>query len=250
MKKNLMSLGVLALFMTAAGTMNAAVATCDSLLGAGATNVTVLNNGGMGCMEDGLLFNNFSVAVATGSTAPAEIDVTMQLAGGTTNPNSGISIEGNEVFFQLNPNMGGASINGNDTDLHLTFTVSGGVGGADLSVGGINASINETDCSVNPNGSPCTTPNTVWNTTDNSGGASSCAGNVANPNNASNLPCAFGNAGVPEIWVFKDISITSTAAHLTNFEESFMTAPEPMTTSLVGFGLLGIGFLGRRLRKS
>jgi len=246
MKKNLMSLGVLALFGMATVTLSAAPVSCDSLVGSG-TSVLTLNNGGAGCTEDGLLFNNFAVSNASSGTGTAEVDVTSENnGGGTTNPMNGIYISGGQVYFNLNPNLGGSTIGGTITDLHLTFTVSGGVGGADLSVGGINGEINETDCGTNPGGSPCT--DTVWNTVDGSGASSSCSGNVANPIASSNTPCAFGTS-VPEIWVFKDISIASTSAHLTNFTESFQTAPEPMTTSLVGMGLLGIGFLGRRLRK-
>lgn len=243
MKKNLMGLGVVALFGMMGSTMSAAIASCDSFVTAASVNITTLNNGGLGCTEGGVLFNNFLVVSASPGPGTAEIDV----------PQGGITFSGGEILFsQLNPNLGGSTSGVNLTDIHFSFTMTGYVNGGILGVQGSGAVVNEINCNADPSltAGTCNSANTLWNAVAMTGNTYSCQGNVANPVTSSNSPCQFASLGEPTgtVYVFKDISIASTAFHLTNFSEGVFV-PEPVTTSLMGFGLLAIGLIGKRLRK-
>ncbi|HWZ33995.1 MAG TPA: PEP-CTERM sorting domain-containing protein [Bryobacteraceae bacterium] len=233
MKKGFASIFLVALCALMMTSLASATPTCASLI---SINVININAQG-GCTAFGLTFNNFAVLNASGGTGVAEIDlVNVSLLGG------------NDVDLNFNPNLGVGTIGGTITDLHLAFTVSGGLIGADLNVGGNGAGISEEMCNVfqGINGG-CLLANQVWNTVGISGQAGTCLGNTASGTTTTTV-CHF-DGGVSQGWVFKDISINSvTGSHLTSFDESFII-PEPMTLSLMGAGLLGIGLLGRRLRK-
>jgi hypothetical protein len=230
MKKGFASIFLVALCALMMTSLASATPTCASLV---TVNVVTISGG---CTAFGLTFSNFTVLNASAGTGTAEIDLT------------GVSQIGNDIDLNFNPNLGTGTIGGSITDLHFSFSVSGFMIGADQAVGGVNASINETLCStLTGNSFGVCGATTLWNVTGVSGQTGTCFGNTSS-GTATTGACNFGT-GVNQAMVFKDISIGSpTSSHLTSFDETFIV-PEPMTLSLMGAGLLGIGLLGRRLRK-
>jgi hypothetical protein len=242
MKLNRMLLLAGAVAMMASSAM--AISTCASLVSSSAVDV---NPGGnttsITCTVNNLTFSNFFYNVAGGSGTPS-IELTQ----------GGVTTSGSEVYLNFNPNLGSPSL---ISDLHFSFTVTGFLSGADLENFGSGSSIQEEACTTlinSPTNSGC--GGTIyWNTVDNDSQASSCIGNVAGGDPAGLLSstgnttaCAFG-AGVSSLVVWKDISLQNpSTGHLTSFTESF-AVPEPMTLSLMGAGLLGLGLLRRRLTK-
>ena len=234
MRKNWVSVAFVALFGMAISA--SAVPTCDSLVTAAGINVLTINGSG-GCTEGNLLFSNFAVSNASAGVGTAEIDLTQ----------NGASFLNSVVSLNFNPNLGFGTSGGTITDLHFSFTVTGGVIGAGLDNGSsINSSINEVNCLTSSSTTGCVGTQ-VWNTIDFSGQNTQCLGNTAS-GTGTNGTCAYASAP-STVYVFKDISIADpTSSHNTSFTETFVT-PEPMTMSLMGLGLVGLGFLGRRVRK-
>jgi hypothetical protein len=225
---------ILATMLIVAAAVGSAAPACTTVLG---TDVTTLNAGG-GCTMDGLLFNNFVVLKASGGTGLSEID----LVNATE--------VGGDVTLNFNPNLGLGTGGNTISDLHFAFTVSGPLFGSNLGTGGNNASISEQICGIisDINGQ-CLTANQLFNAVALAGQLDVCVGNVSSGTGTTSV-CHFG-AGVPEGWVFKNISVNDvSSSHLTSFNESFQTGvPEPMTLSMMGIGLLGLGLIARRRKK-
>jgi hypothetical protein len=118
-------------------------------------------------------------------------------------------------------------------DFHLFFTVTGAINGIDLSVGGALASINERACKngVLVSGN-CTT------------GEDQLA-SLINSSGATNVSASF--AQNTSTFIYKDIG-HQVGGDLTSFTQSFHTStvPEPMTLSMMGIGLLGLGLARRK----
>jgi hypothetical protein len=145
------------------------------------------------------------------------------IAGNTGWAGQNLTVTVNAVgsVFEISTNMNVAS----GEDIELEFSITGGVTGMTLSAGG-GAGVNETICS---------TPEPIGG-----GLVGSCSGttlgfgSVGGPVSVFSFPVTLA----PVDWVFKDISGAS--------EVSQMILPEPMTLSLMGAGLLGLGIFGRR----
>jgi hypothetical protein len=163
------------------------------------------------CTEGPYTFSNF---VVTGDTVPTPV-TSFSVSTGPSTSASGLVL-----------GFGYTDLDTNGDDFTLTFTITPGVGYAVLSAGPA-VSVTELLCSV-PTGASGSCSGTVLNSTalaSSNGGSSSSVVTLAGTD-----------------YVFKDITGGS------NVVEDF--APEPVTFSLMGLGLLAIGFAGRkRLRK-
>jgi hypothetical protein len=135
------------------------------------------------------------------------------------------SIAGSLVHFSFNPNLAAGS------DLGLEFRVTGGVQGVALSFNGTgNGFVNEVVCSVFAPGGICPV-GFVLATLNVTSGSQFASATFANQNT---------------VWIFKDIN--SGSSPFSEIDQAFST-PEPMTFSLLGAGLLGLGLLRRKLKK-
>lgn len=170
---------------------------------------------GFECQVANLVFSNFSAQNAGNVPSPAVYLV-----------NAGIY--GNSAFLNFNPMMGNSQV---EQDIHFWFKVTGAHQGADLHVGGSGASINEIVCSG---------PFGAWN---------QCTGTILANLVASSGQFVVGYYNASQAWIFKDI-YHAKGGHLTDFTETFVIIPEPVTLLLIGSGLLGLGLLRRRWPKA
>lgn len=209
----------------------AATGSATTLCANGGVVATVGNpagvSNGFDCTIGGLEFSNF-VANNAGNSAGLTIDLISA------------SIANGFVTLVFNPNM---SLTGAQ-DILLFFTVTGGINQLDLQNGGSSGtSILERACS---------TPVTVSGACDDPShqlGTSVVAGGEG-----ANVFSSTFTLTSP-VYIFKDIRKAAgdgTQAggplqHLSSFSQSFHTAvPEPMTLSMMGIGLLGLGLARRR----
>ncbi len=132
----------------------------------------------------------------------------------------------------LSVNTGGGELDFGVTlsageDLRLYYQIASGVDGMTMSVAGTGSTITETACSQAFTGVVC--------------GGTVLADFAASSNQT--VTSAFSEI-VPVDYIFKDIQAGS---GLSDFTQTII--PEPMTLSLMGAGLLGLGILGRRRMK-
>ena len=160
----------------------------------------------------GLTFTDFNVVGAANVQNPL-----VTLTGATYDADTG------EVDLSFNPNLMSEGIQ----DIYLYFMVQGYTNGADLAVGGTNASVSEKICSEPFVSNVCESGvlASLWGVSDQS----------------RQWAWYEGTTG---IYIFKDISINN--GELSSFTESFHAVPEPLTFVLLGSGLLGLGLLRRR----
>ncbi len=167
------------------------------------------------CTIGGFTFSNFDVAGGSGWVAGSEFDLTVSV----DNPGSD-----DLAFSYSNPN-------GVVGDFLLTFTVTPGLSEVGL-FDGTATSVIENVCTAVTGtygaSSTCVeTLNTSALETNNTAAGPSVAFSAVNPS-SSDVIVKDVNGGSE---LYQDI------------------VPEPMTLSLMGFGLLGIGILGRRFRR-
>ena len=145
------------------------------------------------------------------------------------------------VFLTFDPNMIVPA--GAVEDIHFYFTVTGAVSQVDLSVGNTpGAAITEVYCST-------PIPTSGGNTNQcTASGAGSVNGSLSAGAGGSNPGTPFNT--VSTLYIFKDIQLNNTSGQteeLSTFTQSFHTpVPEPVTLSMMGIGLLGIGLMRRR----
>ena len=162
-----------------------------------------------------LTFSNFSYDVVNGGFTTSSPTINLITAG----------VSGATTIFDFNPNLG------SNSDLEFEFEVTGGVSAIGLSLNSASGFVNETVCTnFTPDG----------NCKDGGGTLLGTIGvTPQSPNASLNLGGVYQN-----IWIFKDINVGS-AGGLSEVNQAYI-APEPLTFSLVGAGLLGLGLLRRR----
>jgi hypothetical protein len=158
------------------------------------------------CAVGGVTFSNFSVFLAVGPFPAGGFSVNV-----FTDPAGGIDIDYTGISAPA--------------DFHLAFEATPGITSMILETG-VGSTVSEGVC------------NTAFNVNN---GSSACGPNLLNqtPITASNggtITSLITFAGTD--FFFKDISGGS--------EVTELIAPEPMTLSMMGVGLLGLGIFGRR----
>lgn len=214
----------LAALVTGMGSVAFAIPACT----AGTSDVTA---GGFSCTLAPLTFSNFTVTPGSGFTA-----ATIGIIGGGTGLNNGDA----NIEFQIGGLQGTGNNVANGTgDVLLTYVVTGGLIGLDLNLqatpltSGGSMTIFETACTVAFVSGSC-------------GGTTLANFSVTSTgNNASNQQL-FSSSWSGPVYIKKDIQFNGASA--SEFNNS-QIVPEPMTFSLLGLGLLGVGLVGRRLRK-
>jgi hypothetical protein len=191
-------------------------------------------------------FNNFSaVVIDPPGGAPA---ITL-----APSPFSEYDNTANFAFLTFNTGMTAAP--GEIADLYFYFQVTGPVNQVDLGVSNsAGAFITETYCS---------TPIPTSGVTANQCGASgpgSVNGSISAGAGQNTTSAVFNNVGT--LYIFKDIMLNNsdgqTSTELSSFTQSFHTSgegstssvPEPMTLSMMGVGLLGLGLIRRQKSSS
>ena len=226
MKKKLGLTAMLLAFVAMAATGSATTLCANDAAAAATVAVVGGGSNGFDCTIGGLEFSNFVANNASNSTG-----LTVNLVGA--------SIANGFVTLVFNPNM---SLTGAQ-DILLFFTVTGGINQIDLQNGGSSGtSILERACS---------TPVTVSGACDDPSHQLGSA-IVAGGGGANVFSSTFTLTS--PVYIFKDIQKSagfgtegSPLQHLSSFSQSFHTAvPEPMTLSMMGIGLLGLGLARRR----
>lgn len=184
--------------------------------GAEGTNVTALTSG---CFEGGLLFSNFSV-----NSAPAGTTIWVSAVG------TGVTSAGANLGFQI-------TTPAPPVDTMLQYEVSSLTGaaiitGVDNSQNGVDTTIGETVCSTAFVNGICNTANIL--------------ANFSNPPIGNGTVASF--APQSTIYILKDIAEPTSNSFISSFVNSqeTSTAPEPVSSVLLGSGLVGFALLRRK----
>jgi hypothetical protein len=176
---------------------------------------------GFACTMDGYTFSNFQMVINSANDVGTDIEISMSTVNAATG----------QITFGTDLTEG--------QDIQFEYEITGGVTNMTLQNGGSgNATITELICSsavlVTGDGTNC------GGTSDPPELAMLAAGAGASDSSA-----VGANA---QDWVFKDINGGNTATSgLSEFSQQIV--PEPMTLSLLGAGLLGLGLVRRKFKQ-
>jgi len=147
-------------------------------------------------------------------------------------------------------------------DIELQYEVTGGLNGVDIilqaspnvNIPGGAVVVTEVACTAAFVSGVCSGETLANYSVSSSGGVAMASqvpwltcgapGAPSTPNCLASLPYSG------PVYIKKDLAFDgATTSELVNSHVELITAPEPVTLSLMGFGLLGLGLMGRRLRK-
>jgi hypothetical protein len=194
--------------------MATAAPTCLSQIGMTIVSDATFNNGdttssAFSCQLGSFVFSNFSVTANTGFPDPMSTGTPFNLTVGSHTTSDTLSFGANLSAGQ---------------DVELLFQISPGITGMTLQAGP-GGGVSEIICSVQPSGIGTCPQGTVLGTGAVSGGGTTF----------------FAVLPAGTDFVYKDVNGVSEFAQT--------VVPEPMTLSMMGIGLLGLGLLRRRARK-
>lgn len=201
---------VLGLSVGVLGLAVAASATPVSCVSLEGDNVTTISS----CQLGSLTFSDFGV-----NSSPSGVTIALSSVG------TGVSGDEVDLGFQMTEPIGVRPI-----DTILSYAVTGTLIGVDVSQNGVDTSIQETVCSAPFSGGICPSGDVLANYS-----------NPPTPNGTE----VFLTSPVTTAYILKDIQEPSQDSTISSFVNS-QVVPEPMTFSLIGMGLLGIGVMGRR----
>lgn len=223
MKKNILrALWVTLSVGVVSSVASAAPVSCDPQV----ADVTTLGSAGCTVTGSSLIFSNFAVSAIGGVTRAT---VGLSDVAGT-------GVLGSEVELGFQLNLAFANASDPTGDLLLTYQVTGGISGVDINIQGTpvaspnQITVTETVCSVAFVSGACPTIDLLGSYAVTSTNGSDALGNIT-------------FAYTTPVYIKKDISFNG--AITSEFDNSQLV-PEPMTFSLMGAGLLGLGILGRR----
>ena len=240
MKKTLIRGGFFAIAaITTFATANASPCTTgNNLLSQYVGNPTVAPSGGLSntgtfsCQISPLGFSNFSYLLDAGSFSVTPLAVNVETA----------TLSDNQVVLDFDPNLAASS------DLVLEDQVTGSIFGVDLGWNGSGTGfVNEVVCTVFTSTGVCPSSDELAVLNVTSGGTVATAFNGGTSSTAEGIASVVFATSHSEVWIFKDIN--SGDAPFSEVEQSYLVS-EPMTFSLMGAGLLGIGLIGRRRTKT
>ena len=178
---------------------------------------------GFSCTLDGYTFSNFQMLINATNDVGADITLSMSTVNAATG----------QITFGTDLAEG--------QDIQFEYEITSGISSMTLGVGGNgNASVGELICS-----------SAVLQA---DGGDGTNCGGTTDPPELASLGAAAGSSASSAVgasaqdWVFKDIDGGSTSgSSLSEFSQQIV--PEPMTLSLLGAGLLGLGLVRRKLKQ-
>jgi hypothetical protein len=240
--KKFFGAGLFAFALAATSTVASAATACIGPLGPGPATNLIENAAGTANVLPGFSsptsnIGNASQSCTIGFETFSNFQYTLTPTSGFIGNNfdilvnGGVPYAGGPVNLEFNP---GTAAN---SDLQLEFEVTGSaMTSVSLGFNGASGGVNETVCTIYmPTGICTAAPIGV-------GGTSSLVVVPTSQSATLNFITAQST-----IWVFKDIEAGT--GFFSEVNQGF-TVPEPMTFSLLGAGLLGLGLMGRRRRAS
>jgi hypothetical protein len=240
MNKTLMGVAVLAVAIITSTRANASPCSAGTnLLSQYVSNPTSAPSGGLSstgtfsCQIAPLNFSNFSYLLDSGTFTVSPLAVNVETA----------TVSGGEVILDFDPNLAVSS------DMDLEDQITGSILGVDLGWNGSGTGfVNEVVCTVFTSTGVCPMSDKLAILTESSGGAVATAYNGGSSSTTEGIASVTFATPHSEVWIFKNIS--SGNAPYSEVEQSYLVPiPEPVSFSLLGAGLLGLGLMGRRRRR-